>query len=429
MFCSVACLLKYSTATALAAAPAEPFATADLVCSPKHYTAQQTQNVQQATALASANTDLQKQELHPPAQNETAKAETVADMQTTALPVPAAAPAVIHDTMNHEAAAAAVDKQGPGRPAEIHNTTSHEPAKQDTAAATVDKQGPGHKAEIHNTTSHKPAKHDTAAATVDKQTPAEIQNTMNHEPPPQALETASVQESGKQQQAAVPQPPLDVFPETLKDVDMTATETQPPDTRQQPTSDAVAAACVDNVEADLEKQLYEDIVQSEQDAVMRAEAAEKHTQYLQGVLAAIVSQVTPSDSAEATAAMIHNMLRRPGTFEIDAASLAKASAPLPTEGRPADTASIAKASAPLPAQLPHAGRRSKPRKSISFPAYSSSAGGRRSKPRKGIRVRAHSSSAGGRRSKHCKSISFRAHSSSAGGRRSKHCNGNSSHAD
>ena len=114
---------------------------------------------------------------------------------------------------------------------------------------------------------HEPAKQDTAAAAAaEKQGlvhTSEIQNTMNHEPAPQSLETASIQESSRQHQAAVLGPPSDAFPDTLiEDVDMTATE-------QQPTSIAVPAASVDNVEADLEKQLYEDIVRGEQEAVMR----------------------------------------------------------------------------------------------------------------------------------------------------------------
>ena len=92
----------------------------------------------------------------------------------------------------------------------------------------------------------------------------------------------------------------------------------------------------------------------EQDAVRRANEAEQRVQYLEGVLNAIVSQTAP-DAPAGTAAMIQNMLRRPGTFQLEALC---SPGPQQMQAQPVDlavanAAALAKA-APNPSAAPDA---------------------------------------------------------------------------
>ena len=78
---------------------------------------------------------------------------------------------------------------------------------------------------------------------------------------------------------------------------------------------------MDPFEQDMERQLYQDALDGEREALRRADEAEEQAQKLQAMLSSILAQMSPNqsqDSHEQTANMIQTMLRRPGTIELEA---------------------------------------------------------------------------------------------------------------
>ena len=117
---------------------------------------------------------------------------------------------------------------------------------------------------------------------------------------------------------------------------------QPPPGLLQPVqAEAKTLSLEDTVEQDLERHLYQQALDGEQEALRRAEEAENQTKQLQAILSGIVAQMSPGNNDEShkeTADAIQTMLRRPGTVELEAL-LAGLGATQPTAA--ADQAALA----------------------------------------------------------------------------------------
>ena len=73
---------------------------------------------------------------------------------------------------------------------------------------------------------------------------------------------------------------------------------------------------MDGVQEELEREVFQQALDNEKDAIARADEAEARANYLQGLLNGILAQAHGND--QATADQIHNMLRRPGTADLSA---------------------------------------------------------------------------------------------------------------